>query len=118
MHVHERIRVLREKADISREEFAKKIGITYAALSKYETGKRAPDYEVLQKIADYFEVSTDYLLGRTENKNYGTPIDQEFEAWLNDPRASKLYKEFNESDEERREMLFAMWEIIKSQKKK
>lgn len=69
MQVHDRIRALREKEGINREMFAKKIGVTYAALSKYETGSRAPDYDTLIKIADYFNVTTDYLLGRNEIKN-------------------------------------------------
>lgn len=57
------LRRLRERENITREEFAKKIGITYAALSKYETNLRQPDYETLTKIASFFDVSTDYLLG-------------------------------------------------------
>ena len=36
-------------------------------LSRYESGERKPDYETLIKIADYFDVTTDYLLGKTEN---------------------------------------------------
>lgn len=57
------LRRLRERENITREEFAKKIGITYAALSKYETNLRQPDYEILTKIASFFDVTTDYLLG-------------------------------------------------------
>lgn len=68
MKVHDRIRSLRERENISREDFAQKIGVTYAALSKYETGSRAPDFDTLIKIADYFDVTTDYLLGRSEKK--------------------------------------------------
>ena len=66
MNVGDRIRKLREQEGISREQFAQSIGITYAALSKYETSKRQLDFETLIKIADYFEVTTDYLLGRNE----------------------------------------------------
>lgn len=64
MTLGERIRYLRDKKHIERQELAKSIGITYHALSKYETDDRDPDYETLVKIADYFEVTTDYLLGR------------------------------------------------------
>lgn len=66
MNVGDRIRNLREKDGVSREQLAQSLEITYAALSKYETSKRQVDYETLIKIADYFDVTTDYLLGRNE----------------------------------------------------
>lgn len=64
---HERLKKLRESENISREHLANSLGITYSALSKYETGKREPGLELLQKIATYFDVTTDYLLGVTDN---------------------------------------------------
>lgn len=115
MEVHDRIRKLRERNNITREAFAQKIGVTYAAMSKYETGKRQPDYETLQKIADYFEVSADYLLGREEKPRQSDQT--EFEAWVNDPKVDKFYREFNESPDERKEALLAVWEILKKQGK-
>lgn len=39
-------------------------------ISRYETGEREADYEMLIKIADYFNVSIDYLLERTENRTF------------------------------------------------
>ena len=117
MDVHSRIRQLREKNNISRENFSKKIGVSYAALSKYETGKRQPDYDTLQKIADYFEVTTDFLLGREEKKSPSWGDQDEFESWVNDPTVNKFYKEFNESPEERKKALLAVWEILKTQGK-
>ncbi|MEK4085654.1 helix-turn-helix domain-containing protein [Psychrobacillus sp. FSL K6-1415] len=65
---HERLKKLREKENITREHLAKALDITYSALSKYETGKREPDFELLQKLARYFNVSTDFLLGISEYK--------------------------------------------------
>lgn len=62
-----RIRLLRDKNKIERQQLADGIGITYHALSKYETDEREPDFGVLLKLADYFNVSTDYLLGRTDD---------------------------------------------------
>ncbi len=64
---HERLKKLRESENISREHLANSLGITYSALSKYETGKREPGLELLQKIATHFDVTTDYLLGVTDN---------------------------------------------------
>lgn len=68
----DRLRASREEADISRKELALKTGISYEALSKYETGEREPDFETLCKIAKFFEVSTDFLLG---NSNIKAPDD-------------------------------------------
>lgn len=114
----ERLTHLRERRGWTKTYVANKLGIkTLSTYANYEYGLREPDKDTLVQIADLYDVSMDYLLGR-EERNFQITIDPEFEAWLNDPRASKLYKEFNESDEERREMLFAMWEVIKSQKKK
>lgn len=62
MPLGDRLRDLRKKHDLTRKELADKLKLTYAALSKYETNEREPDYETLQKIANYFHVSLDYLL--------------------------------------------------------
>lgn len=67
--IGERIAQLRESRKMTQEELAKKIGISRASLSHYEKNRREPDYEVLQRIADYFHVSMDYLMGRTDNPN-------------------------------------------------
>ncbi|MEK3974710.1 helix-turn-helix domain-containing protein [Psychrobacillus sp. FSL K6-1267] len=113
-----RIKNLREKHDIKQVDFAKKIGVSNVVLSRYESDERKPDYEMLQAIADFFEVSTDYLLGRTEIKNLNNDSNnEEFETWMNDPRSKILFKEFNESSEEQKEALLKMWEILKSQGK-
>ncbi len=59
-----RLAKLREKKNISRKELAKILGISYQTISKYETNKRNPDFNILIKLADFFDVTTDYLLGR------------------------------------------------------
>lgn len=113
-----RIKNLREKHDIKQVDFAKKIGVSNVVLSRYESDERKPDYEILQTIADFFEVTTDYLLGRTNIKNQNNNNEsKEFEAWVNDPRSKILFKEFNESSEEQKEALLKMWEILKGQGK-
>lgn len=63
MNLGDKIKNTRETNGLERAELANKLGITYHALSKYETNERQPDYETLMKIAEYFSVTTDYLLG-------------------------------------------------------
>lgn len=116
-----RIKYLREKNNISQIEFAKKIGVSNAVLSRYESGDRKPDYDILNKIADYFGVSVDFLLGRTDNPD---PLrkknddEKEFHAFINDPDLQVWYKELPKSDEEELRKLRTIWEMIKSENKK
>ena len=114
-----RLKSLREQANLSREHLAKALDITYSALSKYETGKREPDYTLLEKIANYFEVSTDYLLGRTDSPDLTQheKDEAEFQAFRNNPNLNRFYKELPASDEEAVERLRQIWEIIKNEKK-
>ncbi|QGG51567.1 helix-turn-helix domain-containing protein [Lysinibacillus pakistanensis] len=114
-----RIKYLRERNKISQIEFAKKIGVSNAVLSRYESGDRKPDYDTLQLIADFFEVSTDYLLGRTD-KPALTPEEKEeadFQAFANTPELQEFYKELPVSNEEAVKRLRDIWEIIKHERK-
>lgn len=58
-----RIKELRENAGLQQKELALDLGIPSNTLSQYENGKREPNNDMLKKIADYFKVTTDYLLG-------------------------------------------------------
>ncbi|MBE6786317.1 MAG: helix-turn-helix transcriptional regulator [Ruminococcaceae bacterium] len=60
-----RIRDLREDMDLRQIDVANSTGIDQKTLSNYETGKTNPDSEAIVKLADFFGVSTDYLLCRT-----------------------------------------------------
>ncbi|MBP1154384.1 MULTISPECIES: helix-turn-helix transcriptional regulator [unclassified Paenibacillus] len=67
MKYGERIASLREKHAMTQEELSNKLGITRASLSHYENNRRAPDYDTITKIAGFFRVSIDFLLGRTDD---------------------------------------------------
>lgn len=68
MGLANRLTTLRSRHDITQQELADKIGVSRGTVGMYEIGKREPDADTLGKIADYFNVSTDYLLGRTDQK--------------------------------------------------
>lgn len=57
---------LRTSSKLTQAEMALKLGVSKSTISMYENGNREPDFETLEKIADFFNVDTDYLLGRTE----------------------------------------------------
>lgn len=54
---------LRRNRNISQTELAKHLGVSKSVISSYETGVHFPPYDILIKIANLFDVSTDYLLG-------------------------------------------------------
>jgi len=62
-----RLKELRKKKNISQLRLATELNTTQNTISRYETGEREPGIDELIKIADYFNISVDYLIGRTEN---------------------------------------------------
>lgn len=62
----QRLRKLREEHGMLQRELAEKLNLSRVAITQYENGKRFPELETLQKIADLFGVSVDYLLGRDD----------------------------------------------------
>lgn len=66
--LYKRIRDLREDADISQKEMGGILSCSQRVYSNYERGELDIPTEILIKIADYYNVSTDYLLNRTDNR--------------------------------------------------
>ncbi len=61
-----RLKRMREKRGISQLKLAMDLGLTQNSVSRYESGVREADYKTLIALADYFNVSIDYLLERTD----------------------------------------------------
>lgn len=59
---------LREESNLTQKQFAEAVKIPNSTINRYETGIRVPDYDTLILFADFFDVSVDFLLGRTEKK--------------------------------------------------
>ena len=62
-----RLKELRQKRHISQVKLAMELNMNQNSISRYETGEREADYKTLIAFADYFGVSIDYLLGRTDD---------------------------------------------------
>ena len=62
-------RQLRNRDNLSQQELGDKLGIAKSTISMYENGNREPDLETLEKIADFFNVDMDYLIGRNITPN-------------------------------------------------
>ncbi|MFG6332708.1 MAG: helix-turn-helix domain-containing protein [Lachnospiraceae bacterium] len=72
------LKYLRNREGLSQAELAQKIGLGTSTISMYEVGKREPDFETLETIADFFNVDMNFLLGKTgsENRISLTPRDE------------------------------------------
>ena len=96
----ERLAYLRRREGISQKELGKKLNISHYTISSYEKGRSEPNDEIKVRIAQYFNVSLDYLVGLIE-KPY--PFDREkgvlYLPQSVDPEAQKVLREF-----------FAFWE--------
>ncbi len=100
------LRFLREKTNKTQEETAKALGIKRSTYSHFENNRNNPDNETLVKMANYFNVSTDYLLGRDTKEDDEKPLtrNQKLIAYSIDPDIS---------DEERQ----AIIEMVQAAKK-
>lgn len=67
--VGKRIRMLRKELGLKQEELADKLNFSKSSIGMYERNERKPDYETLQKIANFFGVTRSYLLGDTDEKD-------------------------------------------------
>ncbi len=65
-----RLKELRQQAGVTQLKLALDLNTNQNTISRYETGSHEANYEMLIKIADYFEVSIDYLLERTDNPTF------------------------------------------------
>ena len=65
----ERVKKLRKQTNITQGELAPKMNVTPTGVSYWESGKAIPNYETFQRLANYFNVSIDYLTGNDYSKN-------------------------------------------------
>lgn len=115
MILAKRLKSLRESKGFKQNFIAYKIGIKNNTLSGYESGARRPDPETLAKLADIYDVSTDYLLGRTDKKHYydltekdEKEIQKDLEKMmegLNDQSGYSKYNDGEPMSDEDRELL-------------
>lgn len=65
-----KLKELRKAKKISQQRLAIELHLTQNTVSRYERGERQADYQTLIALADFFNVSIDYLLGRTDNPTF------------------------------------------------
>jgi transcriptional regulator with XRE-family HTH domain len=110
-----RLRDLRKQSGLTQKEFGAKFGLAESTISGYESGSRTPDLEYIRKFAEFFGVTTDYLISGDESpdSNPGASIAQP------DVELEELLAEFkrqlesrNLTDEEKKMVLDAVTDAI------
>lgn len=96
-----RIQELLFEKRVTQQDLAKAIHMTPATLSRNLNGLNPPKAEVIVDIANYFNVSTDYLLGLTNNKNSNSAVNF-------DPLYIKIYDELKDLDTDSQEDILSM----------
>lgn len=106
-----KLKYLRNKKGLSQKELTKRLNLNRSTYARYETSTTQPDFDTLKKLADFFEVSTDYLLGHT------TPIDDMTDDEI-DSEIREIMKEVNvwykDEPKDKREKLEMLRKIIKT----
>ena len=87
--ISERMRSLRESVKLSQMKLSKEFGISQSALARYETNDAMPPLELLLKYADYFDVSMDYIFGRTDDPR-GATYKNHVNVGMNNPEMARF----------------------------
>ena len=114
--IGKRIKELREENDLNQKQLADILGIQNTTLSQYESGARTPSDDIKKAIADYFEVSLDYLMGRNADSTY-LPPDLKIPENVKNARIA-FYGGIEDLTQEDLEDVNRYIEFIKSKKQK
>lgn len=88
MEFKDRLKELRSLRGLSQVALAEKLGMSKSTIGAYETGDRKPSYEVLEELADFFNVTIDYITGKEGGSTYYI-----------DPEAAAMAQEISENPE-------------------
>lgn len=92
----ERLNKLRNEKGITLKEMADELNTTEATLSRYENGIREPKMEFIKLISNYFSVSTDYLLGESEERSRADEIKETISS---DPELLEFWDKLNKRED-------------------
>ena len=105
-----RLRALRQEQNISMKQLGDIVGVAESTISLYETEKRKVDTDMLIKFANYFNVSTDYLLGVSDERN--SSLDSDNIGY--DDFTYAMHNESRDLTDEDKEMLLGMAKMLKN----
>ena len=121
-----RLATLRKNKNLSQYELADRLKLSRGQIANYEQGQREPDFNTLQKLADFLDVSIDFLLGRTDNPSVptkGTVIkvagkeieltEDEYKVFEEIRKYPLMVNDLAKDPEKKVRVLSATWEGIK-----
>lgn len=110
----DKLKELRNNAHISQSTLAKALFVSQQAVAKWEIGTASPNPEMIKKIAEYFDVSIDYLLGRAEQqKEPATNTDDEL-----DDNIKSFIEQIRTMSKEDLELLNSIMDYVRSKRDK
>lgn len=99
-------RELRIEKKLSQESIAKELDVSQSLINNWETNRSTPAPEMLEYIADYFNTSTDYLIGRTNDRRFYAPDDK------NKKIVNLLYDKVKNLSEDKQQMILNLTEAV------
>lgn len=103
---HDQLKALREENHYSQLKLSQKLLVSQQTIAKWENGKTTPNPEMIKRISDFFNVTTDYLLGKTNQI-------KDDDAVSFDDFTYAMHSETEELSEADKEMLLAMARMMK-----
>lgn len=107
----------------TQEYIADLIGVARPTYTAYESGSKVPPMDTVNKLADIFNVTTDYLQGRTENRKVfdedGVSEQEkaEFYSFINNPEHGIFFRDYLSAPEERRKEMWEIWRVLRESEK-
>jgi transcriptional regulator with XRE-family HTH domain len=103
---------LREENHLTQEELANNLGLKRYNISDWEQGRTQPDIDSIKKLADYFQVSTDYLLGKSDIRNINNE-NEDYRIAFDD-----IGKDYAELEDSEKDMIKTMIKAFKDKHQK
>jgi transcriptional regulator with XRE-family HTH domain len=120
--LNEKLRTLRIAKGKTQNEVANMLGIDRTTYTKYETGDSNPDYSTICELADYFNVTVDYLLGRSvvtaAVQDYSEQLDKRMREMLSDPDLRVAFYDLEAMTDEEKEGLIIYLETMKARRER
>ncbi|MDA7028652.1 helix-turn-helix transcriptional regulator [Bacillus sp. CLL-7-23] len=112
----DRLRELRESRKLTQDKLAEVLGISRGTYAHYEINKRKPDYDTLIQIAEFFEVTVDYLLGKPKSESVVKEEKASYE--IDDPDLQIAFKDATDFSEEARQQAIDFIKFLKEKEKR
>ena len=106
MAINNIIKILRENKELSMAKVAESLEIPKGTYASYEYGQREPNIEMINKIANFYGVTTDYLLGRPDAKPPADPVEEFTDRVQMQEQEQIILKKWLALDEKKRQAVF------------